>query len=326
MRPMWLVGSGSLWVLLLLSASSRLPVVRRTQQPGPAGDTEQESTALGARLFFDPILSADRAVACASCHDPAKGFADSRRFSAGVRGQLATRNTPTLLNRALGSSFMWDGRAASLEEQALLPIENPLEMALPLAEALARLADDPGYRAGFQQAFSRPPDRDGLARALASYVRSLVLGQSTVDRFRAGDFAALADDERAGLWFYESRGGCWRCHSGSNFSDEEFHDTGIGALDGRPEEGRFAVTGREQDRGRFKTPTLRGLLRTAPYMHDGSLSSLEEVIAFYRAGGRANSNLDPLVQPIEMSDADAQHLLALLLALSREAEPAAPAR
>ena len=149
-------------------------------------------------------------------------------------------------------------------------------------------------------------------------MRRLVLGGSPVDRFRAGDFDALNDAERAGLWFYESRGGCWRCHSGANFSDEDFHDTGVGARDGEPEPGRFVVTGQAEDRGRFKTPTLRGVARTAPYMHDGSLATLPEVVEFYRQGGRPNANLDPLLAPIEMSAADADNLLAFLRALSAE--------
>ncbi len=302
----------------MLALSSAGPAL--AQASALPEDASGELVQLGARLFFDPILSVDRTVACSSCHDPAQGFADSVPFSAGVRGRKTTRNTPTLLNRALGTSFMWDGRSTSLEEQVLLPIENPLEMDLPLDEALARLEADPGYREGFQRALARPPDRDGLARALAAQVRTVVLEDGPVDRFRAGEFAALTDDERAGLWFYESRGGCWRCHSGANFSDEGFHDTGIGAVEGRPEEGRFAVTGREEDRGRFKTPTLRGLALTAPYMHDGSLSTLEEVVEFYRRGGRPNTHLDPLLQPIAMSDEDARHLVAFLRALSRRSE------
>jgi cytochrome c peroxidase len=132
-----------------------------------------------------------------------------------------------------------------------------------------------------------------------------------------GEFDALTDQERAGLWFYESRGGCWRCHSGENFSDEDFHNTGVGVVLGRAEEGRMAVTGRAEDRGRFKTPTLRGVALTAPYMHDGSLASLDDVLEFYRAGGRANPDLDPSLAPLEMTETDRRNLLAFLNALSR---------
>ncbi len=283
----------------------------------PPDDASPEVVALGRRLFFDPILSLDRTVACASCHRPESGLADAEPTSRGVGGRRTLRNTPTVLNRALGTRFFWDGRAASLEEQALAPIEDEREMALPLDEALARLAADADYAAAFEGAFGGPPTRERLARALASFVRRLWIGDSPVDRFRAGEHDALTPAERAGLWLFESRGGCWRCHSGPNFSDEDFHATGVGARDGVPEDGRFAVTGDPRDRGRFKTPTLRGVALTAPYMHDGSLATLEEVVEFYRRGGNPSENLDPALRPLELSDRDAANLVAFLRALSR---------
>lgn len=316
----WLIALAGAWAAgqsaPALVPPLRTPLGLSARASGP--DERDELAALGARLFFDPILSDDRKVACASCHRPERAFADELDFSRGARGQRTARNTPTLLNRAWGTSFLWDGRAPTLEEQVLLPIENPLEMALPLAQALARLDGEAAYVAEFERVLGSAPARDGLARALAAYVRRLVLGDSPVDRFRAGDFAVLDDEARAGLWFYESRGGCWRCHGGANFSDEDFHATGVGSRDGEPEPGRAAVTGREEDRGRFKTPTLRGVAATAPYMHDGSLATLEEVVEFYRLGGRANANLDPLLAPLEMSASDARNLVAFLRALSVE--------
>jgi len=323
-----MLGRMELWLplLLLLAAPAAafqeppaFPALRTPLGlPERAEPTSEELAVLGARLFFDPLLSSDRSVACASCHKPELGFADSLARSRGVRGQETERNAPTLQNRVFGASFMWDGRASTLEEQALLPIENPLEMDLPLEQALARLRADATYRAAFERVFQRAPEREDLALALASYVRRLVLGGSPVDRFRAGDFGALDDEARAGLWFYESRGGCWRCHGGANFSDEAFHNTGVAARGAELEPGRAAVTGKPEDRGRFKTPTLRGVARTAPYMHDGSLATLEDVVEFYRQGGRANANLDPLLAPLEMSAADARNLVAFLRALSAE--------
>ena len=223
----------------------------------------------------------------------------------------------TLLNRAYGEHFMWDGRAATLEEQVLLPIENPREMDLALDQALARLAASSELALGFERAFGAAPTRATLARALSAYVRRLVQGDSPVDRFRAGVVEALSDAERAGLWFFESRGGCWRCHFGPNFSDEDFHATGVGAREGVPEPGRVAVTHDEADRGKWKTPSLRGLAATAPYLHDGSLATLEEVVEFYRQGGRASANLAPELRPLEMSAQDAANLVAFLRALSR---------
>ncbi|HEX6883367.1 MAG TPA: cytochrome c peroxidase [Planctomycetota bacterium] len=283
----------------------------------PGADAREAGLAeLGARLFVEPRLSADGSVSCAACHRAEHHFADAEPLSRGAHGRRTERNTPTLVNRAYGTRFMWDGRAATLEEQVLLPIENPLEMDLPLPRALALLAADPGYRADFERLLGRAPDAEGLGQALAAHVRTLVLGDSPVDRFRAGDFEALDDAARAGLWFYESRGRCWRCHSGPNFSDEDFHNTGVGAVDGAPEAGRAAITGQAADRGRFKTPTLRGVALTAPYMHDGSLATLEEVVEFYRQGGRPNDNLDPALASLEMSAQDAGNLLAFLRALS----------
>ena len=316
---------------LLLSQEARLPaddlpeVLPATAPTGlpeaipgvSSTEAEARRATLGRRLFFDPVLSADRTVACASCHRPALGFADADPVSTGVAGRKTKRNAPTLFNRAYGTSFMWDGQAETLEEQVLLPIENELEMNLSLEDAVGRLKEDEDYAAGFLEAFEAAPSRETLAVALAAFVRRLVLGDSPVDRFRAGEFEALSPSERAGLWFYESRGGCWRCHSGANFTDEEFHNTGVGAKADGLEDGRFALTGEDRDRGRFKTPTLRGLTLTAPYMHDGSMQTLEEVVTFYREGGRKNPHLDPDVRPIEMNDEDARNLVAFLRALSR---------
>ena len=284
---------------------------------GAGGEEAELAVKLGRRLFFDPILSIDRTVACASCHDPSTGFANPSPLSIGVDGQT-TRNTPTLFNRALGEHFSWDGRASSLEDQVLLPIENPIEMGLALEDALARLEADESYRGAFQAAFGEAPTRVLLADALAAFLRRILTADTGIDHFRNGDFAALTPAARSGLWFYESRGSCWRCHSGANFSDEDFHNTGVGATGGVPEEGRFAVTGDAADRGRFKTPTLRGLTHTAPYMHDGSLATLEEVVDFYRKGGHPNANLDEEVRALEMTDEDATNLVAFLRALSPE--------
>lgn len=325
----WTIGLAG--ALALAAAVRQGPPLPRDDLPAelaraiPFGlDTEaalaldDAEAALGRKLFFDPILSVDRSVACASCHEPAHAFAGVEALSLGVHGQLTERNTPSLFNRAFGRAFMWDGRAATLEEQVLMPIENPREMGLALDDALARLATDADYSKLFQQTSHAAPTRSTVAHALSSFVRRLWLGDSPVDHFRQrGDFDALTKEERAGLWFYESRGGCWRCHSGPNFSDESFHDTGVGARDGVPEPGRFAFTHDEADLGAFKTPTLRGVALTAPYMHDGSVATLEDVVAYYRRGGTANTHLAPEIAPLDMTDEDARNLVAFLRALSR---------
>lgn len=267
---------------------------------------DEARAALGRKLFFDPRLSRDGTVSCASCHLPEHGFADPRAHSVGVDGFKTPRNSPSLFNRALGKSFFWDGRVTSLEEQVLMPIENQDEMGNPVAQVLERLGGT--------------LTRAELGAALADFVRGVWIGDSPVDRFQGGEFAALSVEERLGLWVYESKGRCWRCHSGPNFSDEDFHNTGVGVRAGKPEDGRMQVTSDERDRGRFKTPTLRGVALNAPYMHDGSQATLEDVVAFYKRGGGANPQLDEALVGIDISDEDARNLVAFLKALSRRAE------
>ncbi len=275
-----------------------------------------ERTALGRALFFDPLLSRDRTVACASCHQPEHGMADPRARSLGVDGKLSRRNAPTLFNRGHASAQMWDGAAESLEEQALMPLENPDEMALPVEEALARLRAEPRYAARFEAAYGAL-SRESLAKALAQFVRRLQLGNSPVDRFRAGDVTGLSPQERTGMWLFESRAGCWRCHSGPNFSDERFHSTGIGVREGVAELGRAAITGDAADRGRFKTASLRALALTAPYMHDGSLATLGEVVEFYARGGNPHPQLDPELRAFDATPEERAALVAFLKVLSR---------
>lgn len=282
-------------------------------------EADRAYTRLGREMFHDPILSRDRSVSCSSCHDPNRGLSDRKPLSLGIDGQLTERNTPTLLNRALGQHFSWDGRADSLETQVLLPIENPREMGIAVDEVVARLQSIPAYVEKFQEVGLGRPTRETLAKVLAAFVRAQLVGDSPVDHFRAGDGTALSNEARQGLWLFESRGRCWRCHSGPNFSDESFHATGVGAKDGQPEEGRFRVTRDESDRGRFKTPTLRGLAQTAPYMHDGSLATLRDVVEFYSRGGNADAlpHPDPELAKLDLSENDKRHLIAFLEALSQ---------
>jgi cytochrome c peroxidase len=276
----------------------------------------QARVDLGRRLFFDPILSEDKTVSCASCHRPDHGFASPDAQPRGIRGQKTTRRAPSLLNRAYGSAFFWDGRAASLEEQALHPIANPTEMGTSVATIVKRLQSDTKYKAAFAEAFPDDVTEVNLAKALASFERVLLRGDSRVDRFRKkGDHAALTPQERHGLWIYESKGQCWRCHGGANFTDEMFHNTGIGWGKKPSDVGRAIVTKKDVDAGKFKTPTLRGVTLTAPYMHDGSLKTLEEVVEFYNKGGNANPQLDSLMQPLKLSKEEVEALVAFLKAL-----------
>lgn len=249
---------------------------------------------LGRLLFFDTRLSADDSIACATCHSPAKGFSDNLRVSSGIQGRQGTRNAPTIINRVSKAQQFWDGRAASLEEQAKGPIINPLEMGmLDLAAVTGKVASIEGYRKLFQEVFGREVNIEDIARAIASFERTLVSGNSRWDQFSAGDESALTDPERRGLAVFRAKGRCNQCHSGWNLTDEKFHNIGVG-WDKEPiDKGRSAVTGKERHSGAFKTPMLREIALTAPYMHDGSLGTLEEVVDYYSEGVISNPYLDP---------------------------------
>jgi cytochrome c peroxidase len=275
-----------------------------------------ERVALGRTLFHDPILSRDRSLACTGCHVPEHVFADGRPVSVGVFGRVGERNVPALLNRAWGRSFFWDGRTTTLEEQVVQPIVNPVELDLTLEEAVARLAGVPEYTTAFRDAFERDVNAEDLARALASYVRTILAGDAPIDRYYAGDREALSPAARRGLDLFRGKANCTACHLGPTFTDEQFHNTGVAWRDGRlRDQGRYRVTRHDADRGAFKTPTLREVARTAPYMHDGSLPTLEEVVAFYDRGGNPNPHLDRDVRPLHLSPEERNALVAFLHSL-----------
>ena len=276
-----------------------------------------EKVSLGRQLFFEGLLSRDGTISCATCHDPRRAFTDGRGVSVGALGRKGARNVPTLVNRGYGAAHFWDGRASSLEEQALQPIQNPNELDMTVEEVLVRLKRDRGYRNRFQAAFSREANAEDLARSLASYVRTILSGHSPVDRYLNGERNALSDQARQGLNLFRGKANCTACHLGPNFTDERFHNTGIAWRDGQwLDSGRFAVSGKAADHGAFKTPTLREIAQTAPYMHDGSLATLEEVIEFYDRGGNPNAYLDPELRPLRLTAEEKQALAAFLRALS----------
>ena len=284
-----------------------------------------EKIELGRRLFFDRRLSRDGLIACSSCHDPERAFSDGRPVAVGVFGRQGRRHAPAIINRGYGRAFFWDGRARSLEEQVLKPIQDRDEMDLALDEASSRVNLDSAAIAG----------------ALASYVRSILSGDSPYDRFVNGERTALSPEQQLGLQVFRGKGNCTACHVGPNFSDEKLHNTGIAWRRLRPlpsadvrgsseredpasaEEsgglvdlGRSAVTGKDADRGAFKTPTLREVARTAPYMHDGSFATLEDVVDYYDRGGNSNPGLDPELKPLYLTPEDKQALIAFLRSLS----------
>lgn len=309
---------------------------------------------LGRQLFFDPRLSRDGTVSCASCHDPAHGYAFDTRFGVGVDGQQGTRNSPAAYNRILSAAQFWDGRAESLEAQAVAPMTNPLEMANTHEVVVETCRRVRGYRMQFRRLFSDGVTIDNVGRALACFERALVTGPTPWDyhaelqRFERGYSEELeepeffAEDEpevyqeyldakqaaeahplgesaqRGGELFFSDVSGCTQCHVGPNFTDELYHNLGVG-MDAPPGEidwGRYAVTGDDADRGAFKTPTLRNVAQTAPYMHDGSQETLEEVVEWYVDGGHPNPHLSDKVQKLDLTEQQQADLVAFMKALT----------
>ena len=238
--------------------------------------------ALGKLLFFDPILSSDKTISCASCHKPEFAFADSSATSRGVRGVMGLRNTPSAMNLALQKIFFWDGRAKSLEEQALAPIENPDEMNLPIEQALERLRQNEKYNGWFKKIFHSEPNRSNIAEAFAAFERTLETNESPFDRWKFyRDTNAVSDAAKRGFIVFSKKGKCIQCHFGANFAADEFRN--IGMFNGKEfnDSGRASVSHEFSDIGKFKIAPLRNVAVTAPYMHNGMFKTLKEVIEFY---------------------------------------------
>jgi cytochrome c peroxidase len=273
---------------------------------------------LGRRLFYDERLSSSGQVSCGSCHVQAHSFADPHPVSLGIEGRQGTRNASALINAAWSSSLFWDGRVTTLELQAAEPIQNPLELGTSLADVTNRLGEDEQMVAQFQHAYAAAPSADIITKALASFVRSLISSQSRYDAFVAGDAQALSPAELRGkALFNGERGECFHCHVGYNLTSQGFRNNGIAAED--PDPGRSEVTHKPSDLGKFKTPTLRNVGVTAPYMQDGSLATLLAVVEQYDLGGRGHANTDPLIQPLGLSADEKADLVAFLEALTDEA-------
>lgn len=290
----------------------------------PADNALTEARArLGRRLFFDKQLSRTGEVACVTCHRPEHAFSDPNAVSTGVEGRSGTRNAPALVNQAWGRSFFWDGRTPTLEEQAGKPIENPDEMDLPLDEAAARVAADPSYAGAFEQAYQGQATADSLRKAIASFVRVVVSTDSPYDRHLRGDDSDFDEAAQRGeAIFMSDAGGCFHCHPAGPLTNEGYFNNGL-FVDGG-DAGRRSVTGRTGDLGKFKVPSLRNIAVTAPYMHDGSLATLDDVLDHYVRGGNGGSFTDPTLTPLSLSDAQRQDLLAFLHALTDRAFLADP--
>ncbi|MDY7227827.1 cytochrome-c peroxidase [Hyalangium rubrum] len=319
----------------------------------PAGaEPTPEKVALGEKLFNEKRLSADDTVSCATCHEPTKGFVDGKALSTGIKNQQVTRNSPTVLNAMFNATQFWDGRAGTLEDQAKLPILNPREMGMPSPEAVVtKVRAIPEYSAEFKKVFGREVNYDDLAAAIAAFERTQFSGSARFDKFIHGDDKALNASEKRGWALFNGKARCNSCHAANIvsplFSDQKFHNIGIAAhkqdfvqlarealtvvrtgdekqidelaLETKFSElGRFLVTKKENDVGAFKTPTLRNVGITGPYMHDGSLVTLWDVMDHYNKGGVPNPYLDGGMQRLGLTEPEIDDVVAFLFALTDE--------
>lgn len=272
-----------------------------------------EEIMLGKYLFFDPQLSGNHTISCATCHNPDNGFGDGLKLSAGHDGKPLTRHTPPLYNLAWSSSLFWDGRASSLEHQVLMPIYNPSEMNLSEKVLLKRIAKSQFYQSKFKQVYQQTNITPHLiSQALAAFMRNIITNNSPFDEYLAGAENALSPQAKNGLALFEGKAKCIECHDGANFTDDSFHSLGIAFED----KGRANVIKDNSLAYRFKTPTLRNITLTAPYMHNGSLPDLESVMTFYNDGGGSGPNKDKLMEPLSLSQSEIRDLIAFLSALT----------
>jgi cytochrome c peroxidase len=303
---------------------------------------------LGRQLYFDGRLSSDGTISCASCHDPAEGFAKHTQFGIGVDGQQGGRNSPVSYNRILSDLQFWDGRAPSLEEQAKGPIQNPIEMANTHEKCVATVQGIEGYRLQFEKVFGGPVTIDGIAQAIASFERCAVSGPAPFDyyeqlrAFEGQDLETLKEDDpetyalyekakadadahpmsdsarRGRDLFFGEKASCTACHVGPNLTDEKYHNLGVGMAAEKPDLGRYEISKVETERGAFKTPTIRNVALSAPYMHDGSQKTLEEVMEWYDKGGHPNQWLDPKIKKLDLTDQEEQDIVAFMHACTGE--------
>ncbi|MDA7899078.1 c-type cytochrome [Pirellulales bacterium] len=309
---------------------------------------------LGRQLYFDPRLSVDSTVSCASCHDPSMGYTAQTKTGVGIKGQAGGRNSPVAFNRILSDKQFWDGRAGSLEEQAIGPIENPIEMGFTHEGVVKRLASLPVYAKQFETIFGSVTI-DAVGKAIAAFERVLVTAPSPYDyneQWRAfkdlepedleddPELAELYTEAAAGIKshfmsdsakrgreiFFTEKGNCTACHVGANLADEKYHNIGVGMDQDTPDIGRHAVTKDTVDTGAFKTPTVRNVALTAPYMHDGSMDTLEEVVEWYDKGGHSSKHLSSKIRPLKLTDQEQADLVEFMKACTSPTPPVETSR
>ena len=297
--------------LLILIASSSF------QQKNAAIKTK---AALGKKLFSEKILSKDSSVSCASCHKPDFAFADTLAFSVGINGKLTRRNTPSVLNMKNRPYFFWDGRAVTLQEQSLMPIQNTDEMGLPIADAIKRLNENKVYKILFQQIFKQNPNTKNLAAAFAAYEQTLETIDSKFDDWSNDIKKLSASEERGRQVFISDKSKCFNCHRMEDFTTDEFKNIGLYNAKDLNDAGLYNITKKETDKGKFKTPGLRNIAVTAPYMHNGMFKTLEQVVAYYNDPGKIIKDPinidDDLKQPLGLNEKEQKDLIAFLKTLT----------
>ena len=330
--------AGSLWLAIVLLVGFSSPIISWAALPGEKGwepplglnagsivipkdnPMTKEKVELGKLLFFDKRLSKNNTIACASCHMPNVAFTDGQPVSTGIHRLQGGRSAPTAINRLFSSAQFWDGRAATLEEQSIGPFVSPVEHGFANHDELvAKVNTIQGYTALFQQVFDGPATKDRIGQAIASFQRTLLSGNSPYDKFNSGkDSSALSAKAQKGLELFRGKALCFTCHSGANFADEKFHNLGVDWDSDHVDLGRYTVTKQPKDMGAFKTPTLREVAHTAPYMHDGRFGTLKQVVEFYNRGGIANPHKDPFMQPLKLSNQEIEDLVEFLHSLNGE--------
>jgi len=278
-----------------------------------------EKIELGKLLYFDPRLSKDGTISCATCHNPKEGWSERRATSKGIKDQIGTRNSPTIINSAYHRAQFWDGRAATLEEQALGPIENPIEMGHKLEDMVKELPAIPEYTKRFQTVFGTGVTKDGIGKAIAAFERTILSGNSPYDRFKAGDETALSDGQKRGMQVFVKKGKCVLCHTPPTFSNGRYYNAGVDADKPKPDPGRHDVTKKDRDFGKVRVPHLRDLVDTGPYFHDGSAKALEDAVALMADGGKDNPHLSSMMKGVRramLTEQDRKDLVEFLKALS----------
>jgi cytochrome c peroxidase len=312
------LGLSSTSVVAEKAVDLKTPPLGLPAVPVPADNPmTAEKVELGKMLYFDTRLSGDGKISCATCHDPRKGWAEHQPTSKGIGGKFGERNSPTVINSAYATSQFWDGRAKTLEEQALGPIENPIEMGHKLDVMISDLSKLSDYSDRFQKVFGTPVNKEGVARAIAAFERTILSGNSPYDRYQAGDKTALGRQQQRGLQLFEEN--CATCHTSPLFSNYRFYNAGVSMNKKKPDEGRKSVTGKDRDFGKFRVPALRDVASTAPYCHDGSVATLADAVALMAGGGIDNPHLSAQVKAIreaELTAEDQADLVAFLKALS----------